>query len=62
MMKNNTLRETQTYLDICVASQQLTVYKDGNSIRQYPISTAKNGLGELSLLVDAQPERFIRLS
>ena len=47
MMKNNTLCETQTYLDICVASQQLTVYKDGNSIRQYPISTAKNGLGEL---------------
>ena len=46
-MKNNTTREAQDYLDICIATQQLTSVKAGNKIRQYPVSTAKNGLGEL---------------
>ncbi|MEI6543344.1 MAG: L,D-transpeptidase [Methylococcales bacterium] len=46
-MKNNTTREAQDYLDICIATQLLTSVKAGNKIRQYPISTAKNGPGEL---------------
>jgi lipoprotein-anchoring transpeptidase ErfK/SrfK len=46
-MKKNTRCEVQDYLDICIASQQLTIVKDGNKVQQYPISTAKNGPGEL---------------
>lgn len=46
-MKNNKSSEVQNYLDICIASQQLTVYADGNRMRSYPVSTAKNGAGEL---------------
>ncbi len=46
-MKNNEAIEVQNYLDIDVASQQLTVYTDGNSVQCYPVSTAKNGAGEL---------------
>ena len=46
-MKNNESSEAQNYLDICIASQQLTVYADGNRMRSYPVSTAKNGAGEL---------------
>jgi len=37
----------QNYLDICIASQQLTVYADGHPMLRYPISTAKKGAGEL---------------
>ena len=37
----------QDYLDICIASQQLTVYSGGNKGKCYPISTAKKGAGEL---------------
>ncbi len=37
----------QNYLDICIASQQLTVYADGQTVLRYPISTAKKGAGEL---------------
>ena len=46
-MKNNKSSEDQNYLDICIASQQLTVYADGNRMRSYTVSTAKNGAGEL---------------
>ncbi len=46
-MKSNKSSEVQNYLDICIASQQLTVYADGNRARSYPVSTAKNGAGEL---------------
>jgi len=46
-MKKNTRCEVQDYLDICIASQQLTIVKDGNKVQQYSISTAKNGPGEL---------------
>jgi len=46
-MKNNQLGDMQNYLDICIASQQLTVYADGQTVLRYPISTAKKGAGEL---------------
>lgn len=46
-MKNNEAGDKQNYLDICIASQQLTVYADGNPVQSYPVSTAKNGRGEL---------------
>jgi lipoprotein-anchoring transpeptidase ErfK/SrfK len=46
-MKNNEAIEVQDYLDIDIASQQLTVYADGIKIQCYPVSTAKNGMGEL---------------
>lgn len=42
-MKNN----MHNYLDICIASQQLTVYSAGKPVQCYPVSTAKNGAGEL---------------
>ncbi len=38
---------TPEFLDIDIASQQLTVFKLGKKIISYPISTAKNGAGEL---------------
>ncbi len=46
-MKNNQAGDIQNYLDICIASQQLTVYEEGNKVLRYPVSTAKNGAGEL---------------
>jgi lipoprotein-anchoring transpeptidase ErfK/SrfK len=46
-MKNNKSNEVRSYLDICIATQQLTVYADGTNVRHYPISTAKKGAGEL---------------
>jgi lipoprotein-anchoring transpeptidase ErfK/SrfK len=46
-MKNKESDEVQDYLDICIASQQLTVFADGILVQRYPISTAKNGAGEL---------------
>ena len=46
-MKNKEEVEVQDYLDICIARQQLTVFVDGNEVQRYPISTAKNGAGEL---------------
>jgi lipoprotein-anchoring transpeptidase ErfK/SrfK len=46
-MKNNQAGDIQNYLDICIASQQLTVYKDGNRVQCYPVSTSKKGSGEL---------------
>ncbi len=46
-MKNNQAGDVQNYLDICIASQQLTVYADGNPVLRYPVSTAKKGAGEL---------------
>ncbi len=39
--------ETQNYLDVCVVRQLLTVVKDGHGVKHYPVSTAKNGVGEL---------------
>lgn len=47
-MNNNRAGEIQNYLDICIASQLMTVYTDGNSVKSYPVSTSKNGAGELS--------------
>jgi len=39
--------DTPEFLDIDIASQQLTVFKLGKEIISYPVSTAKNGAGEL---------------
>ena len=33
-------------LDICIARQQLTLFAAGTALRQYPVSTAKNGPGQ----------------
>lgn len=46
-MKNNKACGIRNYLDIDIASQQLTVYSDGKREQSYPVSTAKNGAGEL---------------
>lgn len=46
-MKNNESSDVRNYLDICIASQQLTVYMDGKRMQRYPVSTAKKGAGEL---------------
>jgi len=46
-MKNNQSGDMQNYLDICIATQQLTVYADGSPVQCYPVSTAKKGAGEL---------------
>ncbi|MSP28760.1 MAG: L,D-transpeptidase [Methylococcales bacterium] len=36
-----------SHLDICLATQQLTLIQNGQALTTYPISTAKNGAGEL---------------
>ena len=46
-MKNDQTNNVQNYLDICIASQRLSVYQDGNKVQDYPVSTAQNGAGEL---------------
>ncbi|MGR8999589.1 MAG: L,D-transpeptidase family protein [Gammaproteobacteria bacterium] len=46
-MKNNETCDVRHYLDIDIASQQLTVYAEGNIVQCYPVSTAQNGPGEL---------------
>lgn len=38
---------TYDYLDISIATQQLALMKNGKIVCTYPISTAKNGAGEL---------------
>jgi lipoprotein-anchoring transpeptidase ErfK/SrfK len=35
-----------SHLDICIATQQLTLIQNGQALTVYPISTAKNGAGE----------------
>ena len=35
------------YLDISIAQQQLSIWEKGRVIQTYPVSTAKNGPGEL---------------
>lgn len=46
-MKNNETSNVQNYLDICIANQRLSVYRDGNKVQDYPVSTAQKGPGEL---------------
>ena len=46
-MKNKAASDLQNCLDIDIASQQLTVYANGNRVQCYPVSTAKKGAGEL---------------
>jgi lipoprotein-anchoring transpeptidase ErfK/SrfK len=46
-MKNHESGDVRNYLDIDIASQQLTVYAQGNKVLSYPVSTAKKGTGEL---------------
>jgi lipoprotein-anchoring transpeptidase ErfK/SrfK len=35
-----------TYLDVSIANQRLTLIENGQTIKTYPVSTAKNGPGE----------------
>jgi lipoprotein-anchoring transpeptidase ErfK/SrfK len=46
-MKKNHADDMLNYLDICIASQQLTVYAGSKPVQCYPVSTAKKGAGEL---------------
>jgi lipoprotein-anchoring transpeptidase ErfK/SrfK len=46
-MNNNETPMPQNYLDVSIATQQLTLYEAGNKVQCYPISTAKNGPGQL---------------
>ncbi|MDI1230338.1 MAG: L,D-transpeptidase [Methylobacter sp.] len=46
-MKNDETGKVQNCLDIGIASQQLTIYADGNPVQVYPVSTAKKGVGQL---------------
>jgi lipoprotein-anchoring transpeptidase ErfK/SrfK len=34
------------FLDIAVSGQSLTIINNGSAIKRYPVSTAKNGMGE----------------
>jgi hypothetical protein len=36
-----------SYLDISISAQQLSIIENGHTLKTYPISTAKNGAGEL---------------
>ena len=38
---------SNSYLDICITSQQLSLIENEQTLKTYPISTAKNGAGEL---------------
>lgn len=44
MLSNN---DNPKYLNIDIARQQLTLYKLDSKVISYPVSTAKNGAGEL---------------
>ena len=46
-VKSNKGSDLQNYLDVDIASQQLTVYVAGNKVQCYSVSTAKNGMGEV---------------
>ena len=46
MIKNKP-HKTKDYLDIDITRQQLTLYNNNKILKIYPISTAKNGTGEL---------------
>lgn len=38
---------TDRYLQVCIAKQQMSLLENGKLIRCYPVSTAKNGPGQL---------------
>lgn len=46
-MKSKVFDEYQNYLDISISNQLLSLYSDHSECIQYPVSTAKNGPGEL---------------
>lgn len=41
------ISSNSSYLDISIATQQLSVIENGEVVCTYPVSTAKNGTGEL---------------
>ncbi len=43
----NAIAAPENYLDISIAEQILRIVQDGQTMRGYPVSTAKNGPGEL---------------
>ena len=42
----NAIAPPAVYLDICIARQTLGIVRQGEIVRVYPVSTAKNGPGE----------------
>jgi lipoprotein-anchoring transpeptidase ErfK/SrfK len=46
-MTNNKPIKTKDYLDIDITRQQLTLLSNDQKLKNYPISTAKNGAGQL---------------
>lgn len=47
MISNDSQVIPSRYLDICIAQQQLSYCVDGEVVRQYAVSTAKKGAGQL---------------
>ncbi|MGZ5050948.1 MAG: L,D-transpeptidase family protein [Methylobacter sp.] len=46
-MKNTPALDLQNYLDVSIAEQRLTVFRESQPVCEYLVSTAKNGAGEL---------------
>jgi len=38
--------DTNSFLDISIGTQQLSIIENGSVVKSYPVSTAKNGAGE----------------
>lgn len=45
-MKSSQLNQPDTYIDITIATQQLTLIENQQIVQTYPVSTAKKGVGE----------------
>jgi len=43
----NVPHNSDSFLDISIGMQQLSIIEDGHVVKSYPVSTAKNGAGEL---------------
>lgn len=41
------MTDVQRHLEVCIATQELTLFEDGKTLRRYQVSTAKNGPGQL---------------
>jgi len=41
------MANVQRYLDVCIATQELTLFEGDKALRRYSVSTAKNGSGQL---------------
>ena len=43
---NGECKHTDSFLDISIGTQQLSIIENGHVVKSYPVSTAKNGPGE----------------